>query len=313
MSQLLNNLAESFSRCFNPQQSTTDANTTSPPTKHVELHNDEWDKLFSSPKKSQSKKRDFEMSYGDVVLKAREVAHAEPARKTRARKGDIFRARNTDTKSDEKSGKGVAGFLRDNAQYLCFANPIGDSVCGGTPNELRVPKINPAVPLAKMNSQEGSFQEEDSHGNPTETSTQYFDRKHGVNKSKGQPMPLFSEFRIDCLDWTRDDTDENEKVVTKEIQTQSNLIPAFEAKCKSTPDRKTQIEKVFINTPPSIDPAMPDAIRLSGSHSTQDSSAHFLSTRSRSNSSRGSFNMKSTPKKGTPGRKVNRRNYSPLK
>jgi len=259
---------------------------------NLDLKDPEWDKLFDGGETTKSsKKRDFEMSYGDVVQKAKEVAsqahlgHHNVPRKSR--KSDIFRSREDSNgiqrrpDAYEKPSGGMVSFLRDNAQYLCFAAPIGDGVCGGgQDSSVKTPDISPAANIEPNLSEGGDVSA--SGTVHTETSTQYFDRKHGISKSSAQPMPLFSEFRIDCLDWSANDeeADADEGADTEDLGKQKRLLNEFEQKVKAAPSRKEQIESTFSAK---TDPAMPDVLRLSGSHSTLE-----LDSRSRSSSSRSS-------------------------
>ena len=332
----MNNLLETFSRCFNPSSNaTTGSNENSgtstpkdtvsassvsdvPNRVKVELHDQEWEQLFSESgsSKKRSNKRDFEMSYGDVVQKAREAA--QPARKSRQRKSDIFRTREEPSNMyrDNSSSSGVVSFFRENAQLLCFANPIGDAVCGGT-DIYTPPNIHHGHPLAKNSDDQDDEDNEESV--QTETSTQYFDRKHGVHKSKGQPMPLFSEFRIDCLEWSSNDEAVDTSTATTNLKDGQKIFTKFEEKIKSVPSRDSQIKKVFTSAA-SIpeDMNMPDAIRLSGSQSTLGSENLKLDkSRSRSSTSRDSHNMVSRPYTPTrmslPRRPFSGKKYSPLR
>jgi len=311
-SNLMNGLLESLSRCFNPPAgATTGAKSTvesgSTPkraaepsrersdgvserqrrTGRIELHDQEWDKLFDADnRKKAGKKRDaadFEMSYGEVIQKAREAA--QPAR-TRQRKSDIFRSREP-AQLEERNTGSVASFFKEHSQFLCFANPIGETVCGGS-----TPIISPAAPIRPARSI--AVEDDDSATVDTMTSTQYFDRKHNVSGSKAQPMPLFSEFRIDCLDWSSGDNLTMSEVGVEDLRSRDQKIfKDFEKKIKNSPPRDKQIQKAFI---PSRDPMdMPDIVRLSGSQSTVDESSSFALQKNRSSSSRGSIN--NTPRR----------------
>lgn len=303
-SNLMNGLLESLSRCFNPPTGpTTSSKTTvddgSGPkravepsrersdgaerqrrTGRVELHDEEWDKLFDADNRRKvGKKRgaaDFEMSYGEVVQKSREAA--QPAR-TRQRKSDIFRSREP-AQLDQKNTGSVSAFFKEHSQYLCFANPIGENMCSGP-----APVISPAVPIQRAQSVNT---DDDSGTVDTMTSTQYFDKKHNISGSKAQPMPLFSEFRIDCLDWTSGEDPTMSEAGVEDVNSGQRIFRDFEMKIKASPPRDKQIAKTFM---PSADPMdMPEIARLSGSQSTVDESSSFALQKNRSTSSRGSIN-----------------------
>ena len=319
----MNGLLESFSRCFHPtnaQDGSTTQFDTSKRMQNVDLQDPEWDKLFDEDHRKQqqqssSKKRDFEMSYGDVVQKAREAASSTRSHNNmprKSRKSDIFRAREEyvevrrEDKADTKSGAGIGSFFKENAQYLCFANPIGEAMCGvgqsttSDNKKAHNTSIDPAVPIAPKLSDEDC--DDGTSTVHTETSTQYFDRKHGISRSKGQPMPLFSEFRIECLDWSANDeaadcSDENAQYMRKK-KGQQRLFDEFEMKVKESPSRKEQIENVFAPSKGGDPYMMPDVLPLSGSQST-------LGSRSRSSSSRSSQRKSIflTPQRTNSGRK----------
>lgn len=187
----------------------------------LELHDQEWDALFHregmAKKKAQSgrhtspskqrhsrsnrlspetkqnqastrpskKELDMDVGYAEVLAKAREAAkpsrHASPRKTPADRKAEIFRLKRNQRSSFASKILGKDGV----AKALCFANPVR-----GTTGDAD----------DKMNCDQSDIDTLNT-ADDTISSTLYFESKFNSSMETRPPMPLFSQYKVECEDW----------------------------------------------------------------------------------------------------------------